>query len=131
MATSTPLCTINITLDFKPIGRLATGMKIDVPCEGTATSARGEGEWRVEGIDFVTIGADGVQHLDVHGRITDGERTIKYTALGRGTTETGPREVLTFETADEELADLNSTVAVGFGSIEGNRLTLEVESLTP
>ncbi|MEM1334505.1 MAG: hypothetical protein AAGG08_13715 [Actinomycetota bacterium] len=130
MASSTPLCTIVATLRFKPIGKLATGMKLDVPFEGVATSERWEGEWRVEGTDDVTIGADGIQQLDIRGRISNGERTIKYAAIGRGTNDTGPQELMTFETADEELADLNSTVAVAFGSIDGDQLTLHVESLT-
>lgn len=130
MATTTPLCTIVATLDFTPIGKLATGMKIDVPFEGIATSDRWDGEWQVAGTDYVTIGADGVQHLDIRGRISDGARTIKYAAVGRGTNETGPQELLTFETADEDLADLNSTIAVGFGTIDGNQLTLTVEALS-
>ena len=131
MATTTPLCTITATLHFKPIGKLATGMKIDVPFDGTATSDRWDGEWAVEGVDYVTIGADGVQQLDIRGRISNGERTIKYAAIGRGTNDTGPQELLTFETADEELADLNAAIAVAFGSIDGNQLTLHVERLTP
>ena len=130
MATTTPLCTITVTLDFKPIGKLATGMKIDVPFEGTATSDRWDGDWSVAGVDYVTIGSDGVQHLDIRGRISNGERTIKYSAIGRGTNDTGPMELLVFETADDELADLNSTVAVAFGSLEGNALTLNVEALS-
>lgn len=131
MATSTPLCTIIVTLDFQPIGKLATGLKIDVPFEGTATSDRWDGEWSVSGVDYVTIGADGIQQLDIRGRISDGTRTIKYSATGRGSNETGPRELLVFETADDELADLNSTIAVAFGSLEGTQLTLQVEALTP
>ena len=130
MATTSPLCTINVKLQFNPIGMLATGMKIDVPFEGTATSDRWDGDWSVAGVDYVTIGSDGVQHLDIRGRISNGERTIKYSAIGRGTNDTGPMELLVFETADDELADLNSTVAVAFGSLEGNALTLNVEALS-
>jgi len=130
MATATPLCTISAKLQFNPIGMLATGMKIDVPFEGTATSDRWDGEWQVAGVDYVTIGSDGVQHLDIRGRISNGERTIKYSAIGRGTNDTGPMELLVFETADEELADLNATIAVAFGSLEGNKLTLNVEALS-
>ena len=130
MATTSPLCTINVKLQFNPIGILATGMKIDVPFEGTATSDRWDGDWSVAGVDYVTIGSDGVQHLDIRGRISNGERTIKYSAIGRGTNDTGPMELLVFETADDDLADLNSTVAVAFGSLEGNALTLNVEALS-
>lgn len=130
MATTSPLCTINVKLQFNPIGMLATGMKIDVPFEGTATSDRWDGDWSVAGVDYVTIGSDGVQHLDIRGRISNGERTIKYSAIGRGTNDTGPMELLVFETADDDLADLNSTVAVAFGSLEGNALTLNVEALS-
>lgn len=130
MATTTPLCTLTVTLHFKPIGKLATGMKLDVPFDGVATSDRWDGEWSVEGVDYVTIGADGIQHLDIRGRISNGERTIKYSAIGRGTNDTGPQELLVFETADEELADLNAAVAVAFGSLDGTTLTLNVERLT-
>ena len=130
MATTSPLCTISAKLQFNPIGKLATGMKIDVPFEGTATSDRWEGEWQVAGVDYVTIGSDGVQQLEIRGRISNGERTIKYLAIGRGTNETGPMELIVFETADEELADLNSTIACAFGSLKGNKLTLDIEALS-
>jgi hypothetical protein len=127
----TPLCTIDVTLDFQPIGKLPTGMKIDVPFEGTATSPHWEGEWKVQGVDYVTIGADGVQQLDIRARISDGKRSISYRATGRGTNETGPQELLTFETADDDMAWLNAAVAVAHGSIDGNKLHLDVNQITP
>ncbi len=128
----TPLCTIDATLHFKPIGKLATGMKLDVPFDGTATSDSWEGEWSVEGVDYVTIGADGVQQLEIRGRISNGERTISYRAIGRGTNEFGPQELLTFETADEELSLLNAAIAVAHGTIsDRNQLHLDVSRIEP
>ena len=132
MSKLTPLCSIDATLHFRPIGKLATGMKIDVPFDGTATSASWDGEWSVEGVDYVTIGADGVQQLEIRGRISDGKRTIAYRAVGRGTNEGGPQELLTFETADEELSWLNSAIAVAHGTItDGTKLHLDVHRIEP
>lgn len=128
MPTLTNLCTIVVTLDVTPIGKVGTGLRIDVPFSGVATSSHWDGERPVEGVDYVTIGDDGIQHLDIRGRIGTGKEVVSYRAIGRGDAA-GPMELLTFETANDDLAHLNSTVAVAVGSVDGNQLTLEVAAV--
>jgi hypothetical protein len=126
MATITEFCKLKVTLHFTPIGPVTAGMRVDVPFDGVATSSHWDGERPVEGTDFVTIGADGVQHLDIRARIGTGRDVVSYSAIGRGTDATGPQEALVFETANKDLAFLNSAIGVGFGSLEGDQLSLTV-----
>jgi len=126
MATLTEFCKIDAKLQFTPVGGTGTGFRVDVPFEGTATSSHWEGERKVAGVDIVRVGADGVQQLEIRGRIGEGKDTVAYQAIGRGTDETGPQELLVFETANEEFAHLNSAVAVALGGIDGNKLSLTV-----
>ncbi|BAN00631.1 DUF3237 family protein [Ilumatobacter coccineus] len=128
MPTLTSLCTIVVTLDFTPIGKVGTGLRIDVPFSGVATSSHWDGERPVEGVDYVTIDGNGIQQLDIRGRIGTGKEVVSYRAVGRGN-EAGPMELLVFETANEELAHLNSTIAVAVGSVDGNQLTLDVSAV--
>lgn len=130
MATLTEFCTLDVELDFTPIGKVGTGMRVDIPFTGTASSEHWEGERPVAGVDYVTIGADGVQQLDIRGRIGTGKDTVAYRAIGRGTNDSGPQELLVFETANEQFAHLNSAIAVAFGSLEGTRLRLTVSLLS-
>lgn len=131
MATLTSFCTIEVTLDFRPIGAVSTGMRVDVPFSGVATSSRWDGERPVEGVDYVTIGADGVQQLDIRGRIGSGAEMVAYRAIGRGTNDVGPLELIVFETANEDMADLNAAVAVAVGNLKGTTLTLDVSLVQP
>ena len=79
-------------------------------------------------IAYVTVGADGGQILDIRGRVGEGKETVSYRATGRGDA-TGPMELFLFETANEELAELNGVVAVGIGTLEGTTLTLDVKRI--
>ena len=125
MATLTDFCALEVTLDFQVIGQTGTGFRLDVPFSGTATSPNWEGERPVDGIDFVTVGADGIQSLDIRGRIGTGTETIGYRAIGRGT-DAGPCELFVFETADESMSHLNSAIGVGMGTIDGTTLSLAI-----
>ena len=125
MATLTPFCTIAVELTFVPIGGVATGMRLDVPFSGTATSSHWEGELPVSGVDYVNVGAEGSQALDIRGRIGEGKGVISYRAIGRGDA-TGPMELLMFETANPDFAHLNNAVAVAVGTLDKTNLTLEV-----
>lgn len=123
-------CQIRATMDAKIIGAVPAGMRIDFPFEGTATSAHWEGELPVAGIDFVTVRGDGNMDLDIHGRIGSGRGMVSYRAGGvsisidRSTAE--PRELMTFQTANEELAFLNTSIGVALGRGEGTDLHLTV-----
>ena len=122
----TEFAKINGTLNFTPIGKVSAGFRLDVPFEGTATSSHWDGERPAAGTDWVTVGADGIQSLEIVGRIGAGKEVVSYRAIGKGTAEGGPRELMTFETAVEDLAFLNSAVAVAVGNIEKNKLSLTV-----
>ncbi len=126
MASLTDFATLTVELQFVPIGQVTAGMRLDVPFTGTATSSRWEGERPVAGVDYVTVGADGGQILDIRGRIGEGAETVAYRAIGRGDA-TGPMELFIFETANEELADLNGAIAAGIGQLEGTTLTVDLK----
>lgn len=123
--TLTELCKLQLTLDFNPIGAVPAGFRMDVPFEGTATSSEWDGEIPAVGVDRLTVGAEGIQNLDIVGRIGSGKEVISYRGFGRGD-ENGPRELFTFETANEKFAHLNRAIGVGIGSVEGNQLSLTV-----
>ena len=122
----TEFAKINGTLNFTRIGNVSAGLRLDVPFEGTATSSHWEGERLAAGTDRVTVGADGTQSLEIVGRIGSGKEIVSYRAIGKGTAEGGPKEVMTFETAVEDLAFLNTAVAVAIGNIEKNKLSLTI-----
>lgn len=126
MPTMTEFCTIRATLQFTPIGRTGAGKRLDVPFDGVATSSHWEGERAVTGVDYVTVGDGGVQQLDIRARIGTGRDVVSYRGLGRGTADTGPQELLVFETANEALSFLNSAVAVAFGDLVGDQLHITV-----
>ena len=123
-------CTIKASLDMKVIGSVPSGMRIDFPFEGTATGPHWEGEMPVEGTDYVTVRGDGNMNLDVHARIGSGRGMVTYHASGisisidKSTAE--PNELITFETANEDLAFLNTEIGVGLGRGEGPDLTLDI-----
>ena len=125
MTVLTEFCSFTATLEFNMIGKVSAGLRIDVPFAGTATSSHWEGERPIAGVDHVTIGADGIQSLDIQGRIGAGKEVVAYRAIGRGG-DGGPSEVFVFETAVEDLAWLNSAVGVGVGSIDGDQLSLTI-----
>lgn len=130
MPTLERFCTINATMALEVIGPVPSGMRIDFPFTGTATSPHWDGELPVEGVDYVTVRSDRNMNLDVHGRIGKGRGMVAYHATGvsisidKATAE--PNELLTFETANEDLAFLNDSIGVGIGRGEGDQLTLEV-----
>ncbi|MCP4086572.1 MAG: DUF3237 domain-containing protein [Actinomycetia bacterium] len=84
-----PLMSVDFTLEFNSIGKTARGVRLNVPFSGTATSSLWEGERPVSGVDYLTVGSDGV---------------VAYSATGRSDGH-GPMEVFTFETAGEALGD--------------------------
>ncbi len=122
----TEFAKISATLNFTPIGNVSAGFRLDVPFEGSTTSEHWEGERPVAGLDRVTVGADGIQSLQITARIGTGKQTVAYSAIGRGTAEGGPRELMTFETGDPDLAWLNNAVGVALGTIEKDQLSLTV-----
>jgi hypothetical protein len=135
MAGLEEFCKIDLTMQFEMIGKVPSGTRLDIPFEGTATSSHWDGELPVRGVDYVTIRADGNMDLDLRARIGQGKGMVAYRGTGlsvvpeRGIAE--PRELLTFETANEDLAFLNTSVGVAVGRGEGPNLSLTVYLVQP
>ena len=123
-------CTITAGLRPKMLGKTPAGVRIDFAFEGTAVGPHWEGERPVSGVDYATVRSDGNLDLDIRGVIGEGRRTVSYRASGvsimKSKTEASPRELLTFQTSDEELSWLNTAVGVAVGEGKGLDLTLKV-----
>lgn len=128
-------CTIKASLGARIIGNGPSGMRVDFPFEGTATSPHWEGERPVKGVDYVTYRSDGNMTLDIRGVIGEKRESVGYTATGvsiaLSKTEAAPRELITFHTGNEDLAWLNTEIAVAFGSGGDGSLHLEVYLVRP
>ncbi len=123
-------CEITADLDMKIIGDTPAGMRIDFPFSGSATSEHWEGERPVSGIDYVTVRSDGNMDLDIHGVIGEKRDSVSYRATGVSIANpdrsANPRELLVFETGNEDLNWLNNEIGVALGKGDSGRLTLEV-----
>jgi hypothetical protein len=128
-------CTIKATMHPRVVGNGPSGMRVDFPFQGTATSPHWEGERPVQGVDYVTFRADGHMTLDIHGVIGEKRESVGYTATGVSIsvskTEANPKELITFHTGNEELAWLNTEVAVATGSGKDGEIELEVHLIKP
>jgi len=128
-------CTIEANLGMNVIGKAPVGMRIDFPFEGTATGEHWDGGRPVKGIDYVTVRSDGNMTLEIHGTIGEKRETVSYRATGVSIANedqsADPKELIIFETGNEDLAWLNDEVAVGFGHGAGGKITLEVYLIKP
>lgn len=131
MAELEEFCTMELELDFTVVGKTpGAGLRIDMPFRGTATSSHWEGERPVQGVDYVSRRPDGHMELHLHGRVGEGDQAVAYRGTGLSLVPeknvAEPRELIQFETASEELAFLNTSIGVGLGRGEGNRLSLTI-----
>lgn len=128
-------CTITADMGRKIIGSTPSGMRIDFPFEGTAIGPHWEGERPVTGIDYVTVRADGNMELDIHASVGEKRETVAYRGIGVSIANPDqsaePRELLTFQTGNEDLAWLNNEIGVAFGKGEAGKLTVEVYLVKP
>lgn len=130
-----PFVTLEVVLDSTAVGQTPFGGRSEVFFEGTATSSLWDGQWAVKGVDHITVGDGGVVRIDVHvtlsGSGPDGaDEVLTYRGHGRGGPD-GVVEGVTFDTPTERLGELNTTVAVGRGALEENRLTIWLYRLVP
>ena len=123
-------CTIEAELGMNVIGQAPAGMRIDFPFKGTATGPHWEGERPVRGVDYVTVRGDGNMDLDIHGVIGEKREAVAYRANGLSISNpdksADPKELITFQTGNEDLAWLNNEIGVAFGHGEGGTITIEV-----
>jgi len=128
-------CEIEGDLGMNVIGQAPAGMRIDFPFEGVATSPHWEGERPVTGVDYATVRSDGNMALDIHGVIGEKREKVAYSATGVSIANpdktANPKELIVFETGNEDLAWLNDEVAVAFGSAGNGKLTLDVYLIRP
>ncbi len=128
-------CTVEGTLGMNVIGKAPAGMRIDFPFEGSATSEHWDGERPVKGVDYVTVRSDGNMALDIRGTIGEKREQVAYKATGVSIANedqsADPKELIVFETGNEDLAWLNNEVAVAFGHGAGGKITLEIYLIKP
>ncbi len=130
-----PFCTVEADLGMNIIGKSPAGMRIDFPFEGTATGPHWEGERPVKGVDYVTVRADGNMDLQIRGVIGAKRESVSYTAIGVSIANpdqsADPKELITFQTGNEDLAWLNDEIGVAFGHGEAGKLHLEIYLVKP
>lgn len=123
-------CTIEADLDMKIIGDTPAGMRIDFPFNGSATSDHWDGQRPVTGVDYVTVRSDGNMVLDIHGVIGEKREAVSYKAIGVSIANpdrsANPRELLVFETGNEDFGWLNNEIGIALGQGEAGKLTLDV-----
>lgn len=135
MASLEPFCTITAEMGRMIIGNAPAGMRIDFPFHGTAVGPHWDGERAVEGIDYVTVRSDGNMDLDIHAVIGEKRESVAYRGMGvsivNADQSAEPRELITFQTGNEDLAWLNREIGVAFGKGEAGKLTVEVYLARP
>lgn len=123
-------CTITGQLDVKVVGQTPAGMRIDFPFHGTATSEHWEGERPVSGVDYVTVRSDGNMDLNIRGVIGEKRESVGYRATGVSIANpdktASPRELIVFETGNEDMAWLNNEIGIGLGTGGGGQLELSI-----
>ncbi|MFQ5522281.1 MAG: DUF3237 family protein [Acidimicrobiia bacterium] len=135
MPTLDKFCSIEADLGMEVIGKTPAGTRVDFPFQGVATSPHWEGERPVKGVDYVTVRGDGNMTLDIHGVIGEGKEAVSYrgggVSIANPDRSADPKELIVFETGNEDLAWLNTEVAVGFGHGAGGRITIDVYLVRP
>ena len=128
-------CTVEGDLAMNVIGKAPAGMRIDFPFEGTATSEHWEGERPVRGVDYVVVRSDGNMSLDIHATIGEKREAVSYRGSGVSIANedqsADPKELIVFETGNEDLAWLNNEVAVAFGHGAAGKITLDIYLIRP
>lgn len=123
-------CTVEGDLGMNVIGQAPAGMRIDFPFQGMATSEHWEGERPVKGVDYVSVRSDGNMSLDIRATIGEKRETVSYRAIGVSIANedqsADPKELIVFETGNEDLAWLNNEVGVALGHGAGGKITLEI-----
>ena len=128
-------CTVEADLAMNVSGKAPAGMRIDFPFEGTATSEHWEGERPVRGVDYVVVRSDGNMSLDIHATIGEKREAVSYrgggVSIANEDQSADPRELIVFETGNEDLAWLNNEVAVAFGHGAAGKITLDIYLIRP
>ena len=128
-------CTVEGDLGMNVIGKAPVGMRIDFTFQGVATSEHWEGERAVRGVDYVTVRGDGNMSLDIRATIGDKREAVSYRGSGVSIANedrsADPKELIVFETGNEDLAWLNDEVGVAFGHGAEGKIKLEIYLIKP
>ncbi|MGB7860780.1 MAG: DUF3237 family protein [Acidimicrobiia bacterium] len=128
-------CTIEADLDMRVIGNTPNGMRIDFPFSGVATSDHWEGERSVNGVDYAVVRSDGNMALDLHATIGEKRETISYSGGGvshaNPDNSANPRELITFQTGNEDFSWLNNEIGVAFGHGADGKIKLDIYLARP
>lgn len=128
-------CSFRGDLGMQVIGKTPGGMRIDFPFNGSATGPHWEGERVVRGVDYATVRDDGNMTLDIRAVIGEKREAVSYRGSGVSIANpdrsADPKELITFETANEDLAWLNDEIGVVFGHGESGKLELEFYLMRP
>lgn len=128
-------CTVSGELAMNIIGKTPEGMRIDFPFSGTAVGPHWDGERAVQGVDYVTVRSDGNMKLDIHGVIGEQRESVAYRGTGVSISNpdqsADPRELITFETGNDDFGWLNSEIGVAFGHGAEGRLDLTIYLVRP
>jgi hypothetical protein len=120
-----PLFTLVAALRPQEIGHTPEGDRVDVEFEGELCPG-GRVSGRLKGIDYITINANGVGLLHIHGTVTnDATGLVAFLGTGLATLAADgtftTREFFTFQTASAEVAWLNRIAGIGVGSGDLNK----------
>lgn len=130
-----PFCTFEGDLGMKVIGKTPGGMRIDFPFEGTAFGPHWEGERPVRGVDYATVREDGNMDLDIRAVIGEKREAVSYRGSGVSIANpdksADPKELVVFQTGNEDLVWLNNEIGVVFGHGEAGKLKLDFYLVRP
>ena len=129
-----PLYSVTIVLRPQAIGATPEGTRMDVEFEGDLDPG-GRVAVHLKGVDYLTVGQDGVVHPHIHGVTTSPEGdVVAVHATGLGVPASDGthtiRFALTFQTASSKLAWLNGIVAFAAGKADLNKGELTMSAYT-
>ena len=129
-----PLYSVTIAIRPQAIGATPDGTRMDVEFEGDLDPG-GRVVGHLKGVDYLTVGQDGVAHPHIHGVVTSPEGdVVAVHATGLGVPASDGtltiRFALTFQTASSKLAWLNGIVAFAAGKADLNKRELSMSAYT-
>ncbi len=129
-----PLYSFTAGLHLQAIGATPDGTRMDVEFEGDLDPG-GRVAGHLKGVDYLTVGQDGVAHPHIHGVVTSPEGdvvAINATGLGVPASDgaLATRFAVTHQTASSKLAWLNGIVAFAGGKADLTKGELRMSAYT-
>ncbi len=129
-----PLYSFTAVLRPHPIGATPDGTRMDVEFEGDLDPG-GRVAGHLKGVDYLTVGQDGVAHPHIHGVVTSPEgEVVAINAKGLGVPASDgaltTRFAVTHQTASSKLAWLNGILAFAGGKADLTKGELRMSAYT-